>query len=105
MALGPFQPTDKVRIPLEVTLNGKAIPVAHARIQRLIMPDGADAPNFPQLMLELKPGTYMLELTLNTIGSYMVILQAEIGNDTIEQIETFIIERPFGFPRVEIARD
>jgi len=105
MPIGPFQPSDKIRIPLEVTLNGRAIAISNPRVQRLIGPSGADLSGFPMTMTALKTGTYMLELILTTLGNYTAILQGELGNDTIEEIETFVIEKPFGLPRIEIATD
>ena len=105
MALGPFQPGDTVRIPLEVTLNGVPIAVSDPRVQRIILPNGADAPGYPVSMSTVKTGTYFLEVSFITIGNYLAILQAEFGTDTIEEIESFIIEKPFGLPRIQIACD
>ena len=102
---GPFQQGDTVRIPLEVLANGKALAVANARVQRLVLPDGTDDSRFPQAMVTLKNGTYILEEVFNDVGNYTAILQAEFGGDTIEEIESFIIEKPFGIPRIEIATD
>ena len=103
MTVGPFQPGNKARIPLEVLLNGKPISVDNPRIQRLILPNGSDAVGFPQTMLRIKDGTYMYEFYVHIIGNYTAIIQAEIGIDTIEQIEPFIVEKPWGFPKIEIA--
>jgi hypothetical protein len=103
MSIGPYQPGNKVRIPLEVLLNGKPIPVDNPRVQRLVLPDGSNAIGFPQIMTALKPGTYMYEFTVHIVGNYTAILQAEIGIDTIEQIEPFIVEKPWGFPRIEVS--
>lgn len=105
MALGPFQPGDTVRIPLEVTLNGVPIAVSDPRVQRIILPNGTDASGYPVAMSTVKTGTYFLEVSFTTIGNYLVILQAELGTDTIEEIESFIIEKPFGLPRIQIACD
>lgn len=105
MAIGPFQPSDKVRIPWEVLLNGKALAVANPRVQRLVLPDGTDMPGFPRPMFALKPGSYILELSLHTIGNYTVILQAEFGSETIENMESFLIEKPFGYPTINAATD
>jgi hypothetical protein len=69
------------------------------------MPDGTDYPGFPRSMTAIKAGTYYLEITLTTLGSYIAILEAEYGNATIEQVAEFVIEKPFGFPRIEIATD
>ena len=105
MSVGPFQSGDKARIPLEVILNGKAIAVNNARVQRLVLPNGTDATGFPQLMTRLKDGTYIYEFYVNVIGNYTAILQAEFGQDTIEQIEPFVVEKPWGYPRIEVATD
>lgn len=106
MGIGPYQPGEKVRIPLEVILNGQAITVLNARIQRLVLPNKTDAPGFPRAMTRLKDGTYIFETTeFTTIGNYTAIIQAEFGGDTIEQIEPFIIQKPFGFPRIRVATD
>jgi len=104
-SIGPYQPGDVVRIPLEVTVNGVPTVVGQPRVQRLIMPDGSDHVGFPRYMTTIKPGTYMLEIVLTTIGSYTAILEAQYGNATIEQIAEFVIERPWGFPKIEIASD
>lgn len=103
MTVGPFQPGDKARIPLEVVLNGTPLAVVNPRVQRLIMPDGTDAPGFPQMMITLKPGTYMYEFYVYIIGNYTAILQAEFGQSLIEQIEPFTVEKPWGYPRIEVA--
>ncbi len=103
--IGPFQPGDKVRIPLEITINGVATAVGNPRVQRMVLPDGSSMPGFPKSMVTIKTGTYMLEIVLTTIGSYVAILQAEYGNNTIEDIAEFTIERPWGFPKIEVASD
>lgn len=106
MGIGPYQSGEKVRIPLEVLLNGKAIPVSNARIQRIILPNKTNAAGFPRSMIKLKDGTYIFETTeFSTIGNYTAIIQAEVGGDTIEQIEPFIIQKPFGFPSIRVATD
>jgi hypothetical protein len=105
VAIGPFQPSDKVRIPWEVLLNGKALAIGNPRVQRLVLPDGTDMPGFPQPMYALKPGSYILELSLRTIGNYTVIMQGEFGSETIEDMEDFVIERPFGYPSINAATD
>lgn len=104
-SIGPYQPGDIVRIPLEITVNGVATSVANPRVYRIIGPDKIDVPGFPQGMTTIKSGTYCFEIRLTKIGSYIAILQAEYGNATIEQIAEFVIEKPFGFPRIEIATD
>lgn len=105
-SIGPYQPGDRIRIPLEVTLNGIAISVANPRVQRLVLPGGTDAAGFPAAMTEVKTGTYVYETTaFSTIGNYLAILQGELGTDTIECIVVFVIEKPFGQPRIEIACD
>ena len=103
--IGPYQPGNTVRIPLEVIVNGVATAVSNARVQRLIVPDGTDLAGFPRAMTTLKDGTYMLEIVLTVVGSYTAIIQAEYGVQTIKQIAEFVIEKPFGFPRIEIATD
>lgn len=105
MGVGPFQLGETVRIPLEVTLNGKAYAVSNPRVQRLILPSGMDASGFPATMTALKDGTYIYEFTANYLGSYLAIINAEVGTDTIEQIEPFVVESPFGYPRIEVATD
>ncbi len=106
MAIGPYQPGDKVRIPLEVTLNGTATAVSNPRVQRLILPGGTDAVGFPIAMQTIKTGVYFYETTqFVTIGNYTAILQAELGANTLEVVESFVIEKPFGTPRIELASD
>jgi hypothetical protein len=57
-------------------------------------------------MTALKNGTYIFETSeFTTIGNYTAIIQAEVGGETIEEIEPFIIEKPFGFPRIRVATD
>lgn len=104
-AIGPYQPGNTVRIPLEVTINGTPTAVTSPRVQTLILPDGTSHPSFPQSMTTIKTGTYMFEIVLTVVGSYTAIIQAELGASTIEQIAEFVIEKPFGFPRIEIASD
>jgi len=103
--IGPFQPGDVARIPLEITINGEAIAIVDPRVERIVLPDGTDAPGYPKPMQTIKSGTYMLETIFNTIGNYTAILQGELGNRTIEQIAEFVVEKPFGYPRIEIACD
>lgn len=106
MGVGPFQANEQVRIPLEVVLNGKAVSVNNPRIQRLIMPNGSDAPNYPKAMARLKDGTYIYEFYVFDTGNYTAILQAEYGTKTIEQIESFVVEKPLmSYPRIEVASD
>jgi len=104
-SIGPFQPGDVARIPLEITINGEAISVVNPRVQRIVLPDGTDASGYPRPMITIKVGTYMLETIFDKIGNYIAILQAELGNKTIEQIAEFVVEKPFGLPRIEIACD
>jgi hypothetical protein len=105
-SIGPYQPGDKIRIPLEITLNGAPVAVANPRVQRLVLPDGTNAPGFPASMTTLKVGTHIYETTsFSTIGNYTAILQADFGGSIIESIVAFVIEKPFGAPRIEIACD
>ena len=104
-SIGPFQPGDVARIALEITINGEAVAVANPRVQRIILPDGTDASGYPKYMSVVKTGTYVLETVFDKIGNYTAILQAELGNNTIEQIAEFVVEKPFGYPRIEIACD
>lgn len=103
--IGPFQPGEKARIPLEITINGVATAVGNPRVQRLILPDGTNMSGFPMPMVTIKSGTYMLEIVLTMIGSYIAILQSEYGNNTIEDIAEFVVIRPWGLPRIEVASD
>jgi len=104
-SIGPFQPGDVARIALEIVVNGVATPVANPRVQRIIQPNGTDLAGYPKNMSTVKSGTYVLETVFNIIGNYTAILQAELGNSTIEQIAEFVVEKPFGFPKIEIACD
>ena len=90
---------------MEVTFNGTAQAVTNPRVQRLVLPDQTDAPGYPKAMTFLKSGTYILEVVLTEIGNYTAILQAEFGTETIEAIENFVIEKPFGYPKIEVASD
>jgi hypothetical protein len=101
MAIGPFKAGDVVRIPLAVTLDGKALPVANPRVQRLILPDQTDASGYPKAMTEAEPGVYYLEVQLFQIGNYLAVIRAELDGTTLEGIEPFNVQQPFGFPRIE----
>jgi len=105
MAIGPFKAGEIVRIPLAVTLDGKALAVANARVQRLILPDKTDAPGYPAAMSTAEPGVYYLERQLFVIGNYTAIIRCELDGSTLEGIESFHIQQPFGFPRIERACD
>jgi hypothetical protein len=105
MSIGPFKAGDIVRIPLAVTLDGKALAVANARVERLIMPDRTDAPGYPAAMMSAEPGVYYLERQLFVIGNYTAIIRCELNGDTLEGIESFHVQQPFGFPRIERACD
>ena len=81
MAIGPFKAGEIIRIPLSVTLDGKAIAVANARVQRLILPDHTDAPGYPATMTTAEPGVYYLERQLLMIGNYTAIIRYSKGTD------------------------
>ena len=103
---GPFQPSPNIaRIAWETTLNGIPIEVTNPRVQRIIQPNGTDIASYPRSMFRLKIGTYMLETSFSVIGNYTAIMQAEYGGNTIENISEFVVERPFGYPRIEVASD
>lgn len=105
-SIGPYQPGDKVRIPLEVTLDGSPVPVGNPRVQQVVLPNGTNASGFPAAMTAVKIGTYIYETTaFTTIGNYTAIVQAELGSNLLECIVAFVIEKPFGAPRIEIACD
>ena len=103
--IGPFQPSDIARITLEIKLNGTPIAGANPRVQRIIMPNGQDIPGYPRPMFAVKTGTYMLETSFSMVGNYTAFLQAEVGSSTMEQIAEFVVERPYGYPRIEVASD
>lgn len=103
MSIGPFQPKDSFRIPLGITKDDIAIEVTNPRVQQLILPDGTQASGYPKTMTRVKKGTYFLQVSFETIGHYLAIIQAEFGSDTLEEIETFVIEKPFGAPAIRIA--
>ena len=105
-SIGPYQPGDTIRIPLEVTLNGVPIVVANPRVQQVVLPNGTNAVGFPASMTTVNAGTYYYETSaFTTIGNYTAILQADFGGNVIECIVVFVIEKPFGAPRIEIACD
>ena len=105
-SIGPYQPGDVVRIPLLVTVNGDTVDVDSPRVERILLPNQTDAPGFPRDMTRIQEGTYILEVSeFDTIGNYTVIEKAELGSSTIECIVVFVIEKPFGQPRIEIACD
>jgi hypothetical protein len=100
--IGPFQPSPNIaRISWEVVLNGVAVEVADPRVERIVQPDGTDLVGYPRSMFRLKKGTYMLETSFEIIGSYTAIMQGEYGNKTIETIAEFVVEKPFGYPKIE----
>lgn len=103
--IGPFQPNMIARIAWETVVNGVATEVANPRIEFIIQPNGTNLPNYPRPMYRVKKGTYTLETVFTTIGNYTAVLQAEYGNETIENIAEFVVEKPFGFPRIEVACD
>jgi hypothetical protein len=103
--IGPFQPNNIARIAWEVVVNGVPTEVASPRIQRIIQPNGTDIAGYPRSMFRVKEGTYMLETAFLVIGNYTAIMQGEYGNNTIENIAEFVVEKPFGFPRIEVASD
>lgn len=105
MSIGPFQPSDTIRIPWEVTLNGKPFAITDPRVQQLVLPNGTNMPGFPMAMSTLKTGSYMLELSLHTIGNYIAIMQGEFGGETIEDMESFVIEKTYGYPSINAATD
>jgi len=100
---GPFQIGTVARINWEILLNAVPVDVVDARIQRIIMPDQTDMPNFPRPMYKVKKGLHILETVFNIAVNYTAILQAEYGNDTIETISEFVVEKAFGFPVIEIS--
>ncbi len=103
--IGPFQPGTIARIAWEIVVNGVATDVTDARIERIVIPDGTYASGYPRSMYKESTGTYILETSFTTIGNYTAILQAEDGNDTIENIAEFVVEKPFGFPSINVATD
>lgn len=104
MAIGPFKAGGIVRIPLAVTLDGKALAVDSPRVHRLVIPNKTDAPGYPKAMTELEPGVYCLEVQLFQTGNYTAIIRAELtSGETIEDIEPFVVEAAEGFPRIECA--
>ena len=106
MGIGPFQPHPNIaRINWEIVLNGVPVRVANPRIERIIQPNGTNLPGYPRPMSVVKDGTYLLETSFSVIGNYTAIMQGEYGNNTIENIAEFVVERPFGMPRIEVACD
>lgn len=112
MEIGPFQPGNIIRIPWLISINGTPTDVSSPRVQRLILPDQSNASGFPKTMTALSTGLYFLEITgLLTIGNYTAVLQGELTDPqtsevrTVEELAEFIIEKPFGFPRIQIACD
>lgn len=101
--LGPFQPDTIARINWEVLVNGVTTNVVDPRIERIVAPDGTYLSGYPRPMYKESTGTYILETSFKDIGNYTAIMQAEYGNETIETIAEFVVEKPFGFPRIEIA--
>lgn len=101
MVIGPFKAGEIIRIPLIVTLNNQAVSVANARVERLINPNGNNLSGYPKLMQMVETGVYYLKVQLFQTGNYTATIRAEMGNNTIEDIETFIIEPLNGLPRIE----
>ena len=102
-AIGPFFPGQVARIAWEIAVNGVPTDVVNPRVERILAPDRSYVPGYPRPMYRESKGTYILETSFNVIGSYTAILQAKYGNDTIEDLAEFVVERPFGFPKIEIS--
>ena len=47
----------------------------------------------------------MYEFYVFTVGNYTAIVQAEIGTETIEEMQPFIVEKPHGYPTITVATD
>ena len=101
--MGPFKLGESVRIPLSVTMDGVSLPVENPRIDRLIAPNGNDINGFPAPMIQASLGIYYYEHKLTQIGNYTAILRCELNGSTLETIETFNVQQPFGFPRIQKA--
>lgn len=102
--IGAYQPGDKIRISLEIVLDGQPVAVNNPRVQSLILPDRTFSTLFPQSMSRIKDGTYIYEFTTNIVGNYTAILQAEYNNTTIEQIETIIVGKLSFHPQIVPAK-
>lgn len=93
MALGSYFLGAKVRIPINVTIDGTPLLGIVPIIERIILPNGAVESGFPKAMTATHQNSsiYYLDYTPKTIGDYIVISKITYGGKDYNTIENFTV--------------
>lgn len=94
MAMGSYFLGATVRIPLQVTENGMALPEnLSPKIKMIVKPDGTSAFGSPKNMsaLSLADSAYYFDYTPDALGDYVVIMTYVLEDVEFTTIENFTV--------------
>ena len=93
MALGEYNLTETVRIPLQLDADGIAINTLSPQIEKIVGPDNKEISGFPKAMTELdgESGAYYYDFKPSSLGSYFVIISVVSSGDKLVTMETFFV--------------
>ncbi len=93
MALGSYFLGAKVRIPINVTVDGTPLLGVTPVIERIILPSGSVESGFPKTMIQTHQNSsiYYLDYIPKFIGDYIVISKIIYSGKEYNTIENFTV--------------
>lgn len=104
MAMGSYLIGAKVRIPIQVTVDGKPYPGYTPIIEKIIKPNGSLVSGLPAnaTAIDSELSTYYYEYIPDVVGDYVVIIKNTINGEDYIALENFTVSRQLiSAPRAE----
>ena len=93
MALGSYYLGAEVKIPIQVTTGGRALPGYVPIIEKIIKPNGTLASNLPAAatLVDNNFATYYYQFTPDMVGDYIILIKNTINGTDYVTLENFTV--------------
>lgn len=93
MALGSYYLGAEVKVPIQVTTGGKALPGYVPIIEKIIRPDGTLVSGLPAAatVADNTFATYYYQFTPDMVGDYIIIIKNTINGTDYVALENFTV--------------
>ncbi len=93
MALGSYFLGADVKIPIQVTTGGRALPGYVPIVEKIIKPDSSSVPGLPApaTLVDNTFATYYFQYTPDMIGDYIILIKNTINGTDYITLENFTV--------------
>lgn len=93
MALGSYFLGAEVKIPIQVTTGGRALPGYVPVVEKIIKPDSTSVPGLPAAatLVDNTFATYYYQYTPDMIGDYIILIKNTIDGTDYITLENFTV--------------